>query len=299
MGSPFRRRLPLWEDRFHTILPCVGASKFQDAQNLEAVRLIDIGANLTNRRFRGDLDAVIARAREAGVVSQVVTGTSESGSRAALDLVRAHPGLHSTAGVHPHDADRCGETTLETLRSLAAEREVVAIGECGLDFNRNFSPPEDQERWFARQLDLAVEIGKPVFLHERDAHTRFVEILAPRMGRLKGAVVHCFTGTGDELETCLRLGCHIGITGWICDDRRGTPLREIVARIPAERLLVETDAPYLTPPDVRPKPKGRRNEPAFLPHVVRAVAAARGEDVESLAEQTYRNSVRFFGLVDH
>ena len=145
-------------------------------------------------------------------------------------------------------------------------------------------------------LDLAVELGLPVFLHERDAHAKLVEILSPRMGRLKGAVVHCFTGSGPELDTYLSMGCHIGITGWICDDRRGAKLREVVRRIPADRLHLETDAPYLTPPNLQPKPKGRRNEPAFLPHVLRAVAAARGEEPESLALQTYRNSVQFFSL---
>ena len=262
------------------------------------MRLIDIGVNLTNKRFRRDLDAVIARAEAAGVVAQVVTGTSEVESRQALELARTRKGLYATAGVHPHGAALCDESTLKLLRTLAADPQVVAIGECGLDFNRNFSPPADQERAFAAQLDLAVELGKPVFLHERAAHARLVEILEPRLGRLRGAVVHCFTGTEAELETYVSLGCHVGITGWICDDRRGTQLRDIVRRIPADRLMVETDAPYLLPRDLQPKPKGGRNEPAFLPHIARAVAACRGEPAETVAGRTTANAGRFFGLAD-
>ena len=258
--------------------------------------LIDIGSNLTHDQFRRDRDAVIKRAVDAGVVAQVVTGASEEGSRQALDLARTRDDLYATAGVHPHSASECNDDTLTLLRQLAADPNVVAIGECGLDFNRNFSTPADQERAFAAQLDLAVALKKPVFLHERDAHARFVEILEPRLAKLPGAVVHCFTGKGEELDRYVSLGCTIGITGWICDDRRGTHLKEIVDRIPADRIMVETDSPYLLPRDLRPKPKSRRNEPSNLPHVARTVAECRGESFETLAKQTTENAKRFFGL---
>jgi TatD DNase family protein len=253
----------------------------------------DIGANLTHSAFREDLDAVLSRARTAGVQTLVVTGTSVEESRHAAELAGAH-GLYATAGVHPHHARDCDAQTIPALRAIAAHPQVVAMGECGLDFNRNYSPHPDQEKWFVAQLELAAELGKPLFLHSRDAHPRFAEIL--RHHRVKRAVAHCFTGGAAELRAYLELGLYVGITGWICDERRGRHLVELVKEIPADRLLLETDAPYLTPRDLHPQPKARRNEPAFLPHIARAVARARGETVEALAAATTRNAREFFGL---
>jgi TatD DNase family protein len=257
------------------------------------MRLADIGANLTHASFREDLDAVLERARAAGVDSIVVTGTTVAESRHAADLAEAH-GLYATAGVHPHHARECNAETIPALRELAKHPKIVAIGECGLDFNRNYSPHPDQEKWFVAQLELAAELGKPLFLHSRDAHPRCAEIL--RNLRVGKAVAHCFTGGADELRAYLDLGLHIGITGWICDERRGAHLLELVKEIPRDRLLLETDSPYLTPRDMRPQPKARRNEPAHLPHILRAVARARGEAPEALAEATMRNAMAFFGL---
>ena len=251
--------------------------------------MIDIGANLTHPSFRDDLDAVIARARQAGVETIIVTGTTVGESRQASAL-----GLPFTAGVHPHHARDCGPETISQLRTLAADPHCVAIGECGLDFNRNYSPPPDQEKWFVAQLELGRSIGKPLFLHSRDAHPRFSDILGsykpPR------AVAHCFTGTREELKAYLDLGLYIGITGWICDERRGKHLLELVKEIPGDKLLLETDAPYLTPRDMRPQPKARRNEPAFLPHILRAVARALGRPAEEVAAQTARNARALFSL---
>ena len=255
--------------------------------------LVDIGANLTHTSFREDLDAVLARAREHGVGQIVVTGTTVEESRRAAALAEAH-GLHATAGVHPHHARECDGTTIPALREIAAHPRVVAIGECGLDFNRNYSPHPSQEKWFVSQLELAAELGKPLFLHSRDAHPRFAEIL--RNLRIGKAVAHCFTGEAPELRAYLDLGLYIGITGWICDERRGRHLVELVKDIPEDRLLLETDSPYLTPRDLHPQPKARRNEPAHLPHILRAVARARGEAPEALAEATTRNARAFFGL---
>jgi TatD DNase family protein len=257
------------------------------------MRLADIGANLTHASFREDLDAVLARARAAGVDTIVVTGTSVEESRHAADLAATH-GLVATAGVHPHHARECNAETIPALRELAKHPKIVAIGECGLDFNRNYSPHPDQEKWFVAQLELAAELGKPLFLHSRDAHPRFAEIL--RNLRVGKAVAHCFTGEADELRACLDLGLYIGITGWICDERRGAHLLQLVKEIPQDRLLLETDSPYLTPRDLRPQPKARRNEPAHLPHILRAVARARGEPAEALAEATTRNAKAFFGI---
>lgn len=257
------------------------------------MQLVDIGANLTHASFRDDLDAVLARAHEHGVGTIVVTGSAVEESRRAAALAASH-GLYATAGVHPHNARDCDAQTIAALREIAAHPRIVAIGECGLDYNRNYSPHPDQERWFVAQLELAAELGKPLFLHSRDAHPRFAEIL--RNLRVGKAVAHCFTGEADELRAYLDLDLHIGITGWICDERRGRHLVALVKEIPQDRLLLETDAPYLTPRDLQPQPKARRNEPAFLPHILRAVARARGEAPEALAAATTRNAKAFFGI---
>lgn len=259
--------------------------------------LVDIGVNLTHKRFRSDLDEVLARARAAGVGAMVVTGTSVAGSRAAWQLARAHPDLlTSTAGVHPHGARECDERTLAELRDLAARAEVRAIGECGLDYDRNFSPPDVQRRWFAAQLDLAAELGMPVFLHERAAHADFAAILRERRAALPAAVIHCFTGSGAELDAYLELDLHVGITGWICDGRRGGHLRDLVARIPVNRLMIETDAPFLTPRDLPRPPPGGRNEPSLLPHVLDRVAGSAGRSREDVARSTTATARQFFRL---
>ncbi len=258
---------------------------------------IDIGSNLTHSSFDHDREQVLGRALEAGVARQIVTGADPAGSLAAADLAAAHPGvLWSTAGVHPHHAAGFDAAAGARLEQLLALDRVVAVGECGLDYFRDFSPREAQRAAFAAQLQIAAAVRKPVFLHQRDAHADFRAILADFRGRLAGGVAHCFTGGAAELEDYLDLGLHIGITGWICDERRGAHLRDVVARIPSDRLLVETDAPYLLPRDLAVKPASRRNEPCYLPHVARAVAAARGEPIESLAETTTRNAQELFGL---
>jgi TatD DNase family protein len=259
--------------------------------------LVDIGANLTHASFSEDRDAVMARARDAGVATIVVTGSTVAESRHAAELAAAHPELlWATAGVHPHYARECDATTLAALRELAAHPRVVALGECGLDFNRNYSPHPDQEKWFVAQLELACELGRPLFLHSRDAHPRFAEILRAHRERLPRAVAHCFTGEAEELRAYLELDLYVGITGWICDERRGRHLVELVRAIPRERLVVETDSPYLTPRDLRPQPGARRNEPAFLPHILRVVARALGRPPEEVAADTALNARRLFGL---
>ncbi len=259
--------------------------------------MIDIGANLTNQRFHADLGAVLHRAQQAGVSQIIVTGTSAEASADALELVRRYPDyLRCTAGVHPHDAKSWNELTAAAIAQLARQAEVVAVGECGLDYNRMFSPEQDQLRCFEAQLQLAVELQKPVFLHERDAHDAFFGLLKRYRPSLQGAVVHCFTGTLAHMREYLDLDCHIGITGWVCDERRGDDLREAVKYLPANRLMIETDAPYLPPRHVRPKPAGNRNEPMYLGPVLDTVAAICAIPAPELAAQVLTNTRAFFRL---
>jgi TatD DNase family protein len=305
------------------------------------LKLIDIGINLMHKSFSRDREAVIRTAEAAGVSPLIITGSSIASSREAADYAAAAGGgttvdytavagsavaagavaadyaagkirkLYATAGVHPHDAKNCGAETLAALRELAGREAVVAIGECGLDYNRDFSPRPIQREWFEKQVELAAALEMPLFLHERDAFPDFAAILEAHRKSIKSFVVHCFTGDGKTLERYLELGAYIGITGWICDERRGKHLAALIREIPAERLMVETDAPYLLPRDretvrdsetayaVRagtPGGKSGRNEPRFLPHIVRTCAGYLGKDAEQVAVETRENTLRFFGL---
>ena len=259
--------------------------------------LIDIGANLAHDSFDADRDAVLARAAAAGVSRIVVTGSSDQSNIAAAELAEAHPGaLYATAGVHPHHASEYTDASDELIRVLTERRSVVAVGECGLDYFRNFSPRAAQLEAFRAQLDIAADTRTPVFLRQRDAHDDFVEILEPMLSRIPRAVAHCFTGEGESLREYLAMGLWIGITGWICDERRGAHLQDIVGLIPDDRLMIETDSPYLLPRTLLPRPPSRRNEPAYLPEVLRVVAEARGQSEEHVAAITTRNTIEFFGL---
>ncbi|WHZ19968.1 MAG: Deoxyribonuclease TatD [Rhodanobacteraceae bacterium] len=261
------------------------------------MNLIDIGANLTHESFRHDFDAVLERARKAGVARMIVTGASRAGSEHALELARAHPGvLYATAGVHPHHAGDYGAEADALLRSLQREPEVVAVGETGLDYFRDLSPRTAQRAAFEKQLAIAVDLRKPLFLHQRDAHDDFLALLKTARDRVPAVVVHCFTDERRALFDYLDLDCHIGITGWVCDERRGLHLRDLVREIPANRLLLETDAPYLLPRDIRPQPSHRRNEPMYLAHICEVVAGLRGEDAETTAAQATAAARVFFGI---
>jgi TatD DNase family protein len=259
--------------------------------------LVDIGANLTHDSFDHDRREALARAAAAGVARIVVTGTSVTSSVQASALAEEHANvLFATAGVHPHHASEFDAHTAAALRALVGNTACVAVGECGLDFFRDYSPRDAQREAFAAQLELAAACGKPVFLHQRDAHEELVAMLKPARSALAGGVAHCFTGGPAELEAYLDLDLYIGVTGWVCDERRGADLRAAVPRVPLERLLVETDAPYLLPRDLEPKPRGRRNEPAYLAHVVERIAALRGEPLDTVARATTANAERLFGL---
>jgi len=260
--------------------------------------MIDIGVNLTNSRFDKDLPIVLEQAKQAGLSSLIVTGTNIVESEQALTLSKSYPDfLYCTAGIHPHDASSMDQQAIIKLRELLTQPEVKAVGECGLDFNRNYSTPLEQEKAFITQLELAVEFQLPVFMHERDASSKFIELVSPYLKQLPNAVVHCFTGTQAELEQYLALDLHIGITGWICDERRGQHLLDIVKMIPDNRLMIETDSPYLLPRSMRPKPKSSRNEPKYLPYIAKTIAEARQQDLQSLIMNTQKTSNTFFNLI--
>lgn len=264
------------------------------------MQLIDIGVNLTHPSFAQSREAVLNRAFAAGVCQLLLTGTSLHGSEEALHLCQTfsqYPDrLFSTAGVHPHDASSWRSESAAQLRQLLEQPLVRAVGECGLDFNRDFSPRPQQEKALEEQLALAVELQLPVFLHERDASQRLLEILRGFRDHLPAAVVHCFTGEQRSLFNYLDLDLHIGITGWVCDERRGTHLHPLLREIPVNRLMLESDAPFLLPRSLRPKPKSGTNEPAFLPEVLREVARHRDVTPELLAEQTSACTRDFFAL---
>jgi TatD DNase family protein len=229
------------------------------------IDLVDVGVNLTNKSLQQDIDAVMRRAGEAGVMQMVVTGTSIAESRQAIALCEHYD---------------C----------------VRAIGETGLDFNRNYSPHAVQEMAFQQQMELAVALQMPLFCHQRDAHERFVAMLREYRDDISRLVVHCFTDNREALTDYLDLDCYIGITGWICDERRGLELQQLVKLIPDNRLLLETDAPYLLPRNIQPRPPSRINEPAYLPHILENVAFHQGKTVALLARQSLQNSRTFFDL---
>jgi TatD DNase family protein len=262
------------------------------------MQLVDIGANLCHESFSHDLSEVIVAAQTACVSHIIVTGTDRESNEAALRLSHAHPDYFScTAGYHPHVADRFDASALASIRELAGADKCVAIGETGLDFNRNFSSREAQLKAFEEHLQLAAELALPLFLHQRDAHPEFVALLRRYREQIPGGVVHCFTDTLEALKDYLELDMYIGITGWVCDERRGADLQSIVGQIPADRLLIETDAPYLLPRTIRPRPKTRRNEPKYLVEVLHTLARCCGRPAEQLAEETSANAKRLFGVM--
>lgn len=258
---------------------------------------IDVGANLTHKSLMPDVGALIERARQVGVNQIVVTGTQIEESEKAIDLCHQFPDhLVCTAGIHPHHACDWDQGSAIRLRQLANDPCVRAIGETGLDFNRNYSPQDQQLEAFRQQLELAASINKPVFAHQRDAHDSFISILREYRDELTHIVVHCFTDSRAALLDCLDLDCHIGITGWICDERRGLELQQLVKLVPPNRLMIESDAPYLLPRDIKPKPASRHNEPAFLPHILQTVAYHQQKPSNQLALECLNTTRLFFNL---
>jgi len=253
--------------------------------------LTDTHAHLNHERFRSDLAGVVERARQAGVERIINVGYDLPSSREALQLARTHDAMWATCGVHPHDAAGLGPRGLEEARQLAREPRVVAIGETGLDFFRDLSPRDVQARVFRALIGLALELNLPLVIHVRDAHEEALRIVEGEGAGRVGGVFHCFSGDGAIAQRCLAAGFHIGVDGPVTYPKSGE-LREVVARLPLDRLLLETDCPYL-PPQSR---RGKRNEPSLLPEVAGRVAEVRGMTIEAVAEATTANAVRLFAL---
>ena len=258
------------------------------------MKIFDSHCHLDDRSYNKDRDTVLDRATGAGVTRIMIVGIDEKSSRKAVHLAQSYSPCFASVGVHPHVAKNCDENTLSSLTELAASSRVKAWGETGLDFNRMYSPRKDQEKWFIRQLDVARKLDLPLIFHERDSKGRFFEILSSHCPPGLKGVVHCFSGNRKELERYLDFGLYIGITGILTIKTRGEDLRRLVTEIPAERLLVETDAPYLTP--APEKNRTRRNEPAFVKSVLLKLAQVRDEDPESMAEKIWANTCRLYGI---
>lgn len=258
------------------------------------MKIFDSHCHLDDKSFAKDLDAVIERARIAGVSRMMTIGVNKRTSVLAVSLAQSHAGIYASVGIHPHDVKNCNESILQDLKNLTKNEKVCAWGEMGLDFNRMYSPRKDQEKWFEKQLEIAAELDLPMIFHERDSNGRFLEMLKDQRATAMNGVVHCFSGDQNELDQYLALGLHIGITGILTIKSRGARLRQLVPDIPSDRLLVETDAPYLVP--APEKNRIRRNEPAFVKSVLLKLAEVRNEDPQQLAQIVRRNTCRLYGL---
>ena len=259
-------------------------------------KYVDIGVNLTGSSFKKDIPQVIERALSVGVEQLIVTGTDSAHSEQALLLSEQYASVcYATIGLHPHHASDYSSDLDSELRDMLKHKNAVAVGECGLDFNRNFSSRKEQIRAFEAQLEIASDLQKPLFLHQRDAHEDFVSMIKSCRSSLGKIVAHCFTGSIEEVNDYVLLDMHVGVTGWICDERRGSALQQAVKHIPLDRVMLETDAPYLLPRDLEEKPAHKgRNEPCFLPHIAQAVAKHMQLDENQLITAAYENSQQFF-----
>ena len=261
-------------------------------------KYIDIGVNLTGSAFKKDMEQVIERAREVNVEHLIVTGTNIEHSEKAIKLTDQYESIcYATVGLHPHHASDYSNTLDSELRDMLNHKGVVAIGECGLDFNRSFSTREEQIHAFEAQIEIAIDTQKPLFLHQRDAHEDFISIIKSCRSDLNQIVAHCFTGSIEEVNDYVLLDMYVGVTGWICDERRGQSLQQAVKHIPIDRIMLETDAPYLLPRDAQQKPvENNRNEPYYLPHIAESVARHMELDESKLITAAFENSCEFFNI---
>ena len=259
--------------------------------------LIDIGANLTHSDYENDLKAVIDNALNCNIKKLIITGATKEESIKAHELTLSRKdNLFCTAGVHPHYADTYDQETEKVIYDLATRNSVVAIGECGLDYFRNFSSKDSQINAFINQIEIAKTVELPLFLHQRDAHNDFIKIMEDHYDQSIKGVAHCFTGTKEMLAEYLEMGLYIGITGWICDERRGVELQKIVNQIPLDKIMIETDCPYLLPRTLKSKPKSRRNEPKFLYEIVKMIALNTDYSSTEIINQSTKNANRLFNL---
>ncbi len=251
--------------------------------------MFDSHCHLTDDRFAGDREEVLSRAHAAGVRRVVTIASDLADSLAAIKLAAAYPDTWCSVGIHPHEVERARDGDERRIRELAGREEVVALGETGLDYFYDNSPRALQRAWFGRHLDLGAELALPVVIHARDADGDTMELLDSAVPEVT-TVLHCFTGGMELLEFGLERGSYVSFSGIVSFGKFDG--QEAVRRVPRDRLLVETDSPYLAPVPRR----GKRNEPALLPHVIEAVAALRGEDASDVAEYTSENAARFYGI---
>ena len=258
-------------------------------------KLFDIGANLTHKSFNKDLKEVLERAFKNGVNNICITGCNLSDSKKALEIAQLFPdNLITTCGIHPHYADSFDKKSILEIYDVCQNTLVKAIGETGLDFNRNYSDKDKQIESFLNHIKIANKLNLPMFLHQRDAHQDFMYCINTEKPEVK-CVVHCFTGQKNELEDYLIKDFYIGLTGWICDPKRGSHLEELIPIIPLDKLLIETDSPYLLPKNL--KIKGRRNEPSFLNEILKKIVEVRKETETEIKEALMKNSLYFFNLL--
>jgi TatD DNase family protein len=257
------------------------------------MRLIDSHAHLTDSRFSSDLTEVLSRAGDAGIKAVINAGFDLPSSRQAVELSKSTGLVYAAAGIHPHEAGSYDDGVQEELRKLVQENKVVAIGEIGLDYYYDLAPRRQQQDVFRAQLRLAVETGLPVIVHDRDAHEDVLAILQEEEACRAGGVMHCFSGDTQFAAACLQLGFYVSLAGPVTF-KNARDLVDVAAYLPGDRILLETDAPYLAPVPYR----GKRNEPAYVLSVAQKVAEIRGVDIEALASQTTDNAIRLFGLGD-
>tara|TARA_B100000131_G_scaffold201277_1_gene193404 strand:- start:184 stop:969 length:786 start_codon:yes stop_codon:yes gene_type:complete len=252
--------------------------------------LADSCFNFTHESFKKDLDSVIDDSISSGVQYLFCPASREIEIDSILSVCKKMPNnIFAGVGIHPHYSSELKPNTYKNLKDYVAHSSVKAIGEIGLDYFRNFQSPEIQIKCFENLLELSRETKMPAFLHHRDAFSDFYPILNNAIDELPASVVHCFTGDEKELKSFLDLGLYIGITGWICDPKRGNEVKDLLKYVPIDRMLIETDAPYLLPKDLNIKPKNNRNEPKFLPHILSTIAEELNLSEDDLAQMTTNN----------
>ena len=260
------------------------------------IGLIDIGANLTHPELYNQLDKIVENLQIADIKKVIITSSNLRDTKTALDIINLYPDLfYTTIGFHPHNAKDFSLEDIDKIHEYGKDKKIVAIGECGLDYYREYSTKEQQIYCFEEQLSIAESLKLPLFLHERHAHKDFTKILKSHINKIKNCVVHCFTGTENELKVYLDMGCYIGITGWISDTNRGKHLHDLLEYIPEDRLMIETDAPYLIPHNLPFKHNGI-NEPSFLNFVAQTIAECLNKDINVIKEVTYNNTKKFFSI---
>ena len=256
--------------------------------------MIDICVNWFKTSFNKDREDILARAKQADIQAIFSTGADLRSSEESAELAKTNSYFYATAGVHPHHASEWSDEQKTKIDQLLKQERVLAVGECGLDFNRNFSTPDEQVHAFEEQINLATQSHLPLFMHQRDAHDKFFSMLKEQRSKISKGVVHCFTGTEAEMKDYLDLDLHIGLTGWICDERRGFHMHEFIPQIPLNRLMIETDAPYLVPRTMKPRPS--RNEPAFLINIVDMLAQIYQLAPENIIQETTKTTKEFYGI---